>query len=59
MDHDLIESVLYLPENLLLQHHRPGIVRFLNKAKPKARMPENLAAVCVRNCSVKDHESVA
>ena len=37
VDHDLIESVLYLPENLFYNTTAPGIVLFLNRAKPKAR----------------------
>ena len=37
VDQDLIESVLYLPENLFYNTSAPGIVLFLNKAKPKAR----------------------
>ena len=37
VDHDLVESVLYLPENLFYNTSAPGIVLFLNKAKPKAR----------------------
>ena len=37
VDHDLIESVLYLPENLFYNTTAPGIVLFLNKAKPKDR----------------------
>jgi type I restriction enzyme M protein len=37
VDHDLIESVLYLPENLFYNTNAPGIVLFLNKAKPKER----------------------
>jgi type I restriction enzyme M protein len=37
VDHDLIESVLYLPENLFYNTTAPGIVLFLNKAKPKQR----------------------
>lgn len=37
VDHDLIESVLYLPENLFYNTTSPGIVLFLNKAKPKTR----------------------
>lgn len=37
VDHDLVESVLYLPENLFYNTTAPGIVLFLNKAKPKAR----------------------
>ena len=37
MDNDLIESVLYLPENLFYNTSAPGIVIFLNKAKPKDR----------------------
>jgi type I restriction enzyme M protein len=37
VDHDLIESVLYLPENLFYNTTAPGIVLFLNRAKPKTR----------------------
>ena len=37
VDQDLIESVLYLPENLFYNTTAPGIVLFLNKAKPRAR----------------------
>ncbi len=37
VDQDLIESVLYLPDNLFYNTSAPGIVLFLNKAKPKAR----------------------
>lgn len=37
VDHDLVESVLYLPENLFYNTTAPGIVLFLNKAKPKER----------------------
>ncbi len=37
VDHDLIESVLYLPENLFYNTTAPGIVLFLNRAKPKSR----------------------
>ena len=37
VDHDLIESVLYLPENLFYNTTAPGIVLFLNKAKPRDR----------------------
>ena len=37
VDHDLIESVLYLPENLFYNTPAPGIVLFLNKAKPRDR----------------------
>ena len=37
VDLDLIESVLYLPENLFYNTTAPGIVLFLNKAKPKNR----------------------
>lgn len=37
VDHDLIESVLYLPENLFYNTTAPGIVLFLNKAQPKER----------------------
>ena len=34
---DFIESVLYLPENLFYNTTAPGIVLFLNKAKPKSQ----------------------
>ncbi len=37
VDHDLIESVLYLPENLFYNTTAPGIVLFLNRAKPKEK----------------------
>ncbi len=37
VDNDLIENVLYLPENLFYNTSAPGIVIFLNKAKPKKR----------------------
>jgi type I restriction enzyme M protein len=37
VDHDLVESVLYLPENLFYNTTAPGIVLFLNRAKPKSR----------------------
>lgn len=37
VDNDLIESVLYLPENLFYKTSAPGIVMFLNKAKSKDR----------------------
>jgi len=37
IDNDLIESVLYLPEDLFYNTPAPGIVIFLNNAKPKAR----------------------
>ena len=37
VDHDRIESVLYLPENLFYNTTAPGIVLFLNRAKPRAR----------------------
>jgi len=37
VEHDLIESVLYLPENLFYNTTAPGIVLFLNKAKPEKR----------------------
>ncbi len=37
VEQDLIESVLYLPENLFYNTTAPGIVLFLNKAKPEVR----------------------
>ena len=35
--HDLIEGVIYLPENLFYNTSAPGILLFLNKSKPKDR----------------------
>ena len=35
LENDLIESVLYLPENLFYNTTAPGIVLFLNRDKPK------------------------
>ena len=37
VDNDLVEAVLYLPENLFYNTSAPGIVLFLNKAKPDDR----------------------
>jgi len=37
VDNDYIEGVLYLPENLFYNTSAPGIILFLNKAKPKER----------------------
>lgn len=37
VEHDLIESVLYLPDNLFYNTTAPGIVLFLNKAKAEER----------------------
>ena len=37
IDNDLIESVLYLPENMFYNTTAPGIVLFLNKVKPKSQ----------------------
>ena len=37
VDQDLIEGVIYLPENLFYNTSAPGVVIFLNKAKPKDR----------------------
>jgi len=34
VDNDLIEGVIYLPENLFYNTTAPGIILFLNKAKP-------------------------
>jgi len=36
VDNDLIEGVIYLPENLFYNTSAPGIVLFLNKNKPDA-----------------------
>lgn len=37
VEQDLVEGVIYLPENLFYNTTAPGIVIFLNKDKPKAR----------------------
>jgi len=37
VEQDVIEGVIYLPENLFYNTPAPGIVIFLNKAKPKGR----------------------
>src|ERR1039458_4146154 len=37
VEQDLIEGVIYLPENLFYNTPSPGIVVFLNRAKPKDR----------------------
>jgi len=37
IEHDLIEGVIYLPENLFYNTTAPGIILFLNKQKPENR----------------------
>ena len=37
VEQDLIEGVIYLPENLFYNSTAPGIILFLNKAKPDDR----------------------
>ena len=37
VEQDLIEGVIYLPENLFYNTGAPGIILFLNKSKPKER----------------------
>jgi len=37
VEKDLIDGVIYLPENLFYNTTAPGIILFLNRAKPKAR----------------------
>ncbi|MCX7047664.1 MAG: N-6 DNA methylase [Candidatus Sumerlaeota bacterium] len=37
VEQDLIEGVIYLPENLFYNTTAPGVILFLNKAKPKER----------------------
>jgi type I restriction enzyme M protein len=37
VEQDLIEGVIYLPENLFYNTTAPGIIMVLNRAKPKAR----------------------
>jgi type I restriction enzyme M protein len=36
-EQDLIEGVIYLPENLFYNTTAPGIILFLNKSKPRDR----------------------
>ena len=42
VDQDIIENVLYLPENLFYNTSAPGIVIFLNKDKPASRQSKVL-----------------
>src|SRR3990172_13336886 len=37
VEHDIMEGVLYLPENLFYNTSAPGIILFLNKSKPAGR----------------------
>ncbi|NCC74398.1 MAG: SAM-dependent DNA methyltransferase, partial [Sphingobacteriia bacterium] len=37
IEHDLIEGVIYLPENLFYNTSAPGIILFLSKRKPEER----------------------
>jgi type I restriction enzyme M protein len=37
IEHDLIEGVIYLPENLFYNTSAPGIILFLSKQKPEER----------------------
>ncbi len=37
VEHDYLEGVLYLPENLFYNTSAPGIILFLNKSKPSGR----------------------
>jgi len=37
VENDLLEGVIYLPENLFYNTSAPGIILFLNKAKPADR----------------------
>jgi type I restriction enzyme M protein len=48
VDHDLIESVLYLPENLFYNTTAPGIVLFLNRDKPKTRQGRSSSSTPAR-----------
>ena len=43
VESDLVESVLYLPDNLFYNTSAPGIVLFLNKAKPRRCSPRTKA----------------
>lgn len=42
VEHDLIEGVIYLAENMFYNTTAPGILLFLNKAKPKDRQGKML-----------------
>ena len=48
IEQDLIEGVIYLPENLFYNTPASGILLFLNKAKPKERQRN----VCLLNASL-------
>ncbi len=37
VEHDLIEAVLYLPDNLFYNTTAPGVIVFLNKKKPQSK----------------------
>lgn len=47
VEQDLIEGVIYLPENLFYNTSAPGVLLFLNKAKPKNRKGK----LCLVNAS--------
>jgi hypothetical protein len=49
VDHDLIESVPLPARKPVLQHPAPGIVLFLNKAKPKARKGKVFSSMPARS----------
>ena len=53
VDHDLIESVLYLPENLFYNTTAPGIVLFLNRAKPRGPDRAGFSSSTPARCSKK------
>ena len=44
VEQDLIEGVIYLPENLFYNTTAPGIILFLNKAKPKGATGQTFPA---------------
>src|SRR5207253_11488548 len=52
VEQDLIEGVIYLPENLFYNTPAPGVVIFLHKAKPKERQEKlfmlNASLDCVK-----------
>ena len=56
VENDLIEGVIYLPENLFYNTTAPGILLFLNKAKPK-RQRDKMFLVNASRVFTKDTDT--
>ncbi len=50
VEQDLLEGVIYLPDNLFYNTPAPGIIVFLNKAKPKERQRRLFLLNANRDC---------